>query len=206
MTRDVAEEKTLLRGKAAEARRIAHEADRNGAAPKAVAANFLAKMNVAPDAVIGGYWPIGTEMDVRPLLTALHERGHVCGLPVAHKHQPLAFHRWRPQDRLVRGVFNIQVPDHNTPTVEPDILLMPLLAFDAKGRRIGYGGGYYDRTIPAIRARRKLLAVGIAFAAQEVERVPNDRFDQRLDWVVTEHAVRRLERRRLPWLRAFWTS
>jgi 5-formyltetrahydrofolate cyclo-ligase len=206
LIRDVTDEKAALRAKVAEARRIVHAKDANGDAGRAVVVNVLAKVPIAPKAVIGGYWPIGTEIDVRPLLKALHDRGHACGLPVAHRGQPLTFHRWRPNDTLVRGRFNIQVPDHHTPTVDPDVLLIPLLAFDAAGMRIGYGGGYYDRTIPAIRARKPLLAVGIAYAAQEVERVPTDKFDQRLDWIVTEVAARRSERRRFPWLRAFWTS
>jgi 5-formyltetrahydrofolate cyclo-ligase len=206
LTKDVSEEKNALRAKAAEARRIAHTKDAGGDAGRAIVANFLAKVPIAPKAVVAGFWPIGTEIDVRPLLTALHERGHVCGLPMAHRGQPLTFHRWRPNDRLVRGRFDIQVPDHNTPTIDPDVLLVPLLAFDSSGMRIGYGGGYYDRTIPAIRARKALLTVGIAYAAQEVERVPTDKFDQRLDWMVTEVAARRAECRRFPWLRAFWTS
>lgn len=206
MTNDVTEEKRALRVKAAEARRIAHGADADAQAGRAVAAHFLARVTVPATAVIGGYWPTGTEIDVRPLLIALHERGHMCGLPVVQRGRPLTFHRWRPEDSLVRGVFDIQVPDHHTPTVEPDVLVMPLLAFDAKGMRIGYGGGYYDRTIPAIRARKKLLAVGIAYAAQEVERVPADKVDQRLDWIVTERAARFIERRRFPWLRKFLMS
>jgi 5-formyltetrahydrofolate cyclo-ligase len=206
LTRDVTEEKTALRGQAAEARRIAHATDPGGEAARAVASNVLANVPIDKAAVVGGYWPIGTEMDVRPLLTALYERGHVCGLPVAHRGRPLTFHRWRPNDRLLRGRFDIQVPDHNTPTVDPDVFFVPMLAFDASGMRIGYGGGYYDRTVAAIRARKPLLAVGIAYAAQEVERVPSEKFDQRLDWVVTEVAARRIERRRFAWLRAFLSS
>jgi len=204
--KDKTEEKNVLRVKATEARREAHTADVRGRAAAAVKANFLAAVELPPAAVVGGYWPIGTEMDVRPLLEALHERGHTCGLPVVQRGQPLTFHRWRPQDRLVRGVFGIDIPDHKSPVVTPDVFLAPLLAFDAEGMRIGYGGGYYDRTIPALRARKPLLVVGIAYAAQEVERVPTDRFDQRLDWIVTEKAARRFERRRFPWLRKFWTS
>lgn len=203
---DLTEDKRALRVAAAEARRIAHAADADSRAARTVRDNFLASLTLVPDAAVGGYWPIGTELDVRPLLTALHERGHACALPAVHKHQPLVFHRWRPDDKLVRGVFDIAVPDRHTPVVDPDVLLVPLLAFDARGMRIGYGGGYMDRTIPAIRNRKRLLAVGIAYAAQEVARVPTDAFDQRLDWIVTEKAARFIERRRFPWLRQFWTS
>ena len=205
-TADITEEKRALRAKAAEARRVAQTVDDGGHAARAVAAHFLAHIMPPAHAVIGGYWPIGTELDVRPLMTALHERGHVCALPVVHRGRPLEFHRWQPSDRLVAGRFNILTPDHHTPIVVPDVLLMPMLAFDALGMRIGYGGGYYDRTIPAIRARKALLTVGIAYAIQEVTRVPTDRFDRRLDWIVTEEEARRFERRRFPWLRRFWVS
>ncbi len=204
--KDATEEKNALRVRATEARHEAQARDRDRHAPDAVRAHFLAHIKLAPAAAIGGYWPIGTELDVRPLLEALHARGHTCGLPVVQRGQPLTFHRWQPHDPLVRGVFDIRVPDHRTPTIEPDVLLIPLLAFDARGMRIGYGGGYYDRTIPALRAKKPALAVGIAYAAQEVERVPTDKFDQRLDWIVTEKAARFIERRRLSWLRQFWTS
>jgi 5-formyltetrahydrofolate cyclo-ligase len=205
-TADITDQKTALRVMAAEARRKAHAADRDNHAANAVSAHVLAQIKLAPQAVVGGYWPIGTELDVRPLMTALHERGHMCGLPAVQRGKPLTFHRWRPKDRLVPGRFNILVPDQSVAVVEPDVLLMPLLAFDARGMRIGYGGGYYDRTIPAIRSRKPLLTVGVAYAAQEVSRVPTDQFDQRLDWIVTETAARFIERRRFPWLRRFFGS
>jgi 5-formyltetrahydrofolate cyclo-ligase len=203
---DVSEAKRGLRVQAAEARLLAHDRDKNGQAANAVRDNFLAAVTLAPGAIIGGYWPTGTELDVRPLLTALHERGHVCALPVAQRRQPLTFHIWRPNDKLVAGVFGILMPDHHTPVVVPDVLLVPLLAFDGNGMRLGYGGGYLDRTIPEIRRRKPLLTVGIAYAAQQVAKVPTDQFDQRLDWVVTETGARRTERRRFPWLRRFLMS
>lgn len=205
-TADIDEQKRTLRVQAAEARRRAYAADSDGHAARAVTAHFLAHIKLPPTSVVGGYWPIGTEFDVRPLLTALHERGHVCALPAVVRGQPLVFHCWTPDDPLVRGVFDILVPDRHTPVVDPDILLVPLLAFDERGMRVGYGGGYYDRTIPAIRSRKPLLAVGVAYAVQEILRVPTDRYDQRLDWIVTESGARSLERRRFPWLRRFWVS
>ena len=205
-TADISEEKRALRVLAAEARRVAQTTDKGGHAARAVAAHFLAHIALPASTVVGGYWPIGTELDVRPLMTALHQGGYVCGLPVVHRGQPLEFHRWQPSDRLVAGRFDILTPDHHTPVVVPDVLLMPMLAFDARGMRIGYGGGYYDRTIPAIRAHKPVLTVGIAYSTQEVTRVPTDGFDQRLDWVVTEERARRFERRRFPWLRRFWVS
>jgi 5-formyltetrahydrofolate cyclo-ligase len=203
---DVADAKRGLRVQAAEARRLAHDRDRDGHAGIAVRDHFMAAVKLPPGSIVGGYWPMGTELDVRPLMIALHERGHVCALPVAQRRQPLTFHIWQPHDKLVAGVFGILMPDHHTPTVVPDVLLVPLLAFDAAGMRIGYGGGYIDRTIPEIRRRKDLLTVGIAYAAQQVAKVPADPFDQRLDWVVTEAGARRMERRRFPWLRKFLNS
>ncbi len=203
---DINEKKRALRVAASDARKRVHAADRDLHAARAVSAHFLAHIKLASGAVVGGYWPLGDELDVRPLMSALHKQGHVCGLPVVQKRQPLTFHRWQPEDRLVSGIFDIQVPDRHTPVVDPDVLLVPLLAFDERGMRIGYGGGYYDRTIPAIRRRKPLLTVGIAYSVQQVSHVPTDGFDQTLDWIVTEAAARLIERRRFPWLRRFLNS
>jgi 5-formyltetrahydrofolate cyclo-ligase len=204
--RDPAEEKRALRVSAAAKRGLAHAADVSAAAANAVRDRFLAHVPIAAKAVIGGYWPTGTELDSRPLLTALHQRGHVIGLPRAPRRQPLVYHRWSPDDPLVAGTFGIMMPNHDRPTVVPDVMIVPMLAFDAQGRRIGYGGGNSDRTMAELRRRKPLMCVGIAYAAQEVERVPEEAFDQRLDWIVTEKEARRAERRRFAWLRRFWTS
>jgi 5-formyltetrahydrofolate cyclo-ligase len=189
---DITEVKTALRVRAADVRRVAHERDRAGTAALVVREHALAGLPLERRETIGGYWPIGTEMDVRPVLTALHDRGHVCALPYAHGRQPLSFHPWRPSDPLKRGTFGILMPDHTLPEVTPDVLLMPLLAFDQWGNRLGYGAGYYDRTIAAIRRHKALRTVGIAYAAQEVDKVPADDFDQPLEWVITEKGVRRM--------------
>ncbi len=202
---DIADRKRILRAKAAELRQTVHVAHA-GPAAFALRDHFLDKVPLPPRASVGGYWPIGTEIDVRPLLTALHARGHVCGLPIAHRGQPLAFHRWLPDDELVTGRFDIRVPKHTHPTFDPDALIVPMLAFDAYGMRIGYGGGYYDRTIADIRSRKKLLTAGVAYATQQIEQAPADEFDQPLDWLVTEKGARLAERRRFPWLRRFLTS
>jgi 5-formyltetrahydrofolate cyclo-ligase len=203
---DIAEDKRVLRVQATEQRRLAHAGNPGGQAALQLRDHALKDLPIAAGAVIGGYWPIGTEMDVRPLLVALHKRGHVIGLPHVRRGQAMTFHRWRPDDRLVRGVFGIAMPDLHTPEVTPSVLLMPLLAFDRVGNRLGYGGGYNDRTIGALRARQPLLCVGIAYAAQEFDYVPHDALDHRLDWMVTEKGVRRAERRRFPWLRRFFSS
>lgn len=203
---DIAEDKRALRVEATERRRIAHARDPEGAAARQMRDHALKALPIAKGAIIGGYWPMKTEMDVRLLLGALHERGHTIGLPHVHRGQAMTYHRWRPKDALARGAFGIEMPDHHTPEVKPDILLMPVLAFDCVGNRLGYGGGYNDRTIVALRAEKPLLCVGIAYAVQEFDYVPHDALDQRLDWMVTEKEARRAERRRMPWLRKFFGS
>lgn len=203
---DLAEKKNTLRVKAAERRRLAHAEDFAGRLAQQMRDHALAGPPIDAGAAVGGYWPRGTEMDVRPLLTALHERGHTIGLPHVRRRQPMTYHRWRPDDRLSVGVFGIEMPDHHTPEIVPDVMLLPLLAFDRLGNRLGYGGGYNDRTIAALRARKPVLCIGIAYAVQEFDTVPHDALDQRLDWVVTETGARRIERRRFPWLRQFFGS
>lgn len=203
--RDTAEAKRALRVSAA-SRRAAIPAREASLAADAVRDHVLAGVAMAKSAAIGGYWPIGTELDPRPLLVALHQRGHVIGLPRTQARQPLVYHRWSPDDPLVPGKFGILMPGHDRPVVEPDVLILPMLAFDAGGMRLGYGGGYSDRTMAALRRRKKIMCIGVAYAAQQVESVPSDTFDQRLDWIVTEQGARRVERRRFPWLRRFWTS
>jgi 5-formyltetrahydrofolate cyclo-ligase len=145
------------------------------------------------DDVVAGYWPIGAEIDVRPLLVAICASGRRCALPVVDgQGKPLLFRGWKPGDPLVSAGFGTSVPSVDSPVRMPTVLLVPLLAFDSRGFRLGYGGGYYDRTIAGLRrAGRPVLAIGAAFARQEIERVPVEEFDQRLDGVATENGLRR---------------
>lgn len=139
---------------------------------------------------VSGYWPIGSEANAMPLLLALGRRGHVLALPVVPRRgEPLDFRRWRPGDPMDTGPFGIAEPQSAAPVVEPDLLLVPLLAFDRAGCRLGYGGGYYDRTLAGLRARKRILAVGVAYAAQECAIVPCEEGDAPLDWVLTESAA-----------------
>ena len=105
---------------------------------------------------------------------------------VIAKNTPLVFRQWAPGDALVLGRWNIKVPPEEAPEVLPDVLLVPLLAFDRRGFRLGYGGGFYDRTLEKLRTLKKVTAIGIAYAGQEVDAVPYEEFDQRLDWIMTE--------------------
>lgn len=137
--------------------------------------------------VVSGYWPMGEEFDLGPALSGLDAEGFVCALPVVTPMgEPLVFRRWRPGDPLTPGPFGTRAPPETAPDVVPAVLLVPLLAFDRAGRRLGYGGGYYDRTLRGLRRAGEVLAIGIAFAAQEVIEVPAGPGDERLDWVVTE--------------------
>jgi 5-formyltetrahydrofolate cyclo-ligase len=101
------------------------------------------------------------------------------------KGKPLLFRAWAPGDAMDSGVWGIAEPKPDKPAVDPDILLIPLLAFDAAGWRLGYGGGYYDRTLHVLRSRKRIVAIGIAFDQQRVDAVPHLDYDERLDWVLT---------------------
>lgn len=135
---------------------------------------------------LSGYMPMRSEIDPLPAM-AVHQ-GPV-GVPVIlAKATPLRFREWSPGCRLVEGAFRAMIPEEGA-WIEPEVMIVPLLAWDARGYRLGYGGGFYDRTLELLRARGPVLAVGFAFAAQEVAAVPIDAFDQRLDAVVTEKGV-----------------
>ena len=165
---------------------------RRSAAARAVGARagrdavgiFLAALTPPKGCVVSGYWPMRDEFDVRPLLGALHERGHPCALPVVvGPGQALAFRAWSPGDTLVEAAYGTQAPAKDASSLTPELLLVPMLAFDDRGYRLGYGGGFYDRTLAGLAAP---IAVGCALEAQRVDALPIDAHDRRLDWIVTE--------------------
>lgn len=162
------------------------------AAPEAasrVAALVAAAFAPASGAVVAGYWPMRDELDPRPTLAALAGRGCRVALPVvAGEGQPLVFRAWEIDEKLEPGLYGTVQPGADADMVEPQLLLIPMLAFDRTGRRLGYGGGFYDRTLAALRGRFAVQAIGIAYADQEVEAVPAGPEDARLDGVVTERA------------------
>lgn len=148
---------------------------------------FFENIDVDAGTKIAGYWPITREANVEPLLNALHKKTSTCLLPVVvARDTALVFREWQPGDELTPSDLGIPEPSADKPADAPDILLVPLLAFDRQGYRLGYGGGYYDRTLQDLRAERKIIAVGIAYGGQEVDSMPHESFDQRLDWVITE--------------------
>jgi 5-formyltetrahydrofolate cyclo-ligase len=137
------------------------------------------------DAVVAGFWPLVGEIDIRPLLHALAERGHPVLLPITPKRGlPLDFRRWRPGDAMATGRFDTQVPTGET--MVPTFLLVPLLAFDRRGHRLGYGAGYYDRTLAGLPG---VPTLGCAFAAQEMDRVPVGPEDVPLAAIATERGI-----------------
>lgn len=158
------------------------------AAGQGQAAELLADVLAAYQGrVLSGYMPMRTEID--PLSAMAAHQGPV-GVPViVGKAQPLRFREWSPGCPMVAGDFGALIPADGA-WLDPEVLIVPLLAFDASGYRLGYGGGFYDRTLEGLRTRHRVLAVGFAFAAQEVAAVPIDATDQRLDMIVTDQGIR----------------
>ncbi len=131
-----------------------------------------------------------SEIDLAGVVRWLQRRGTPVGMPVVvGKAEPLVFRRYRYGDALISGSFGIPVPRGDSEVIMPSVFLVPLAAFDRRGYRIGYGGGFYDRTLARARAERSVLAIGVAFACQEVGRVASDAYDQPVDLVVTEREV-----------------
>lgn len=137
-------------------------------------------------AIVSGFLSIGEEIDPTPLMQRLLGEGYCLCLPVMEgKARPLVFRAWSPGDPLAETTWGIREPLPEAPVLDPDIVLGPLLAFDAQGYRLGYGGGFYDRTLARLRALKPIVSIGIAFDEQKVDAVPHVDYDERLDWVLT---------------------
>ena len=185
---DIEQVKAALRAEAV-ARRDALPADVRQAAGEVIAAREF-PLTIAPGTVVSGFMPMKSEINPLPLLRRLAEQGVALALPaVPGRGKPLTMRAWRWGEPLNSGVWGIREPKPDAAEVDPDTLLVPLLAFDRKGYRLGYGGGYYDRTIAGLRVRKTVTAVGIAFSAQEVSTVPITPRDSRLDLVLTEREI-----------------
>jgi 5-formyltetrahydrofolate cyclo-ligase len=173
----------------AEARKSAFAARKAAyAAGQGQAAELLADFLAAHQGkALAGYMPMRTEID--PLAAMAAHQGPVCVPVIIANGQPLRFREWSPGCRMEMGAFGAEIPAEGA-WIEPEVLIVPLVGFDARGYRLGYGGGFYDRTLQGLRAKRPTLAVGFAFDAQEMPEVPIDEFDQKLDAMVTETGVR----------------
>ena len=187
MTSELAGIKKQARTEAARRRAAAHEALKDTAGA-ALAARGL-PVRCAPG-IVSGFIPYKSEISTIALLNALNHGGWTTCLPVViAAEQPLVFRAWSPGEELVPGLWDIPIPLESAPELVPDVLLVPMLAFDARGYRLGYGGGFYDRTLQKLRAQKTIVAIGVAYAAQMVDEVPRNAHDAPLDFVMTEKAT-----------------
>jgi 5-formyltetrahydrofolate cyclo-ligase len=138
-------------------------------------------------ASVSVFYPIRDEPDTLALLDALSARGIATSLPVTGaRGEPLVFRRWRPGEPTVAGQMRIPEPGADALALDPDLVFTPLAVFDRRGHRIGYGAGHYDRTLAGLRARKRVTAVGVAYSVAEVEEIPAEPHDERLDFILTE--------------------
>ena len=155
---------------------------------EAANAHLVEAVRKARGKALSGYWPIRTELDPRPALHDLAETHEICLPVVDGPGQPLSFRRWTPETPMKAGAFGAMIPDTDQ-TMEPVILIVPLAAFDPSGYRLGYGGGFYDRTLERLCRKGPVTAIGFAYDIQMCQSVPREDTDQKLDLLVTESGV-----------------
>ena len=183
---DLAEDKRRARGLAAKQRGEAHLVS-GESAPEILAERGLPFDQPPERRIVSGFHPYRDEISVVPLLGVLAAEGWQTALPVVTgAGQPLMFRLWPPGSQTVPGIWNIPMPPEDNAVIEPDVLLVPLLGFDRKGYRLGYGGGFYDRTLAMLRVKKPVIAIGVAYAGQEMPEIPRGPFDQPMDWIMTE--------------------
>ncbi len=189
----IPDQKAALRSQAKAVRKRLAEAAPPDLAQGAARALF-SQVPLASDRTISAYWPVRSEFDPRPIMAEAVDRGLAVALPVvAGPDRPLFFRRWLPGMALEPAAMDIPVPPATAEELQPDILIVPLLAFDKQGFRLGYGGGFYDRTIARLRGPGQgAAAIGLGFAGQEVATVPHDDNDQPMDWLLTESFAREI--------------
>lgn len=177
--------KNRARKTALSRRKAAHAAHPDVA--RDLVANFPDEIWPGVGQVVAAYWAANSEIDAIRLIETFHcEQARIVLPRVAGPDRPLDFRAWHPDDELETGAHGISAPTEGATPLSPELLLVPLLAFDDRGYRLGYGGGYYDRTLEALRASGPVTTVGLAFEAQRVGKLPVQRHDQRLDWIITE--------------------
>jgi 5-formyltetrahydrofolate cyclo-ligase len=177
--------KKELRAASLERRKSAFELH-GSEASRRIAAHGLDFLGAAPGAIVSGFAAIRDEINPAPLMTWLQAEGFRLALPVMQgKDKPLLMRAWTPGDAMSPAAWGIAEPLQDKPALEPDVVLVPLLAFDVRGYRLGYGGGFFDRTLEKLRKLKPVVAVGLAYDEQRVDAVPVESYDQRLDWVLT---------------------
>ena len=185
-----------LKKAARKAASAARKQAREDAGPHAIAdfTRVLLRSGAIKDGdIVSGFLPIGSEINPTVALESLRAQGNDICLPcVIAPDTALVFRLWSPSDPLVDEDFGTKAPAPYAKAVDPDVLLVPMLAFDAAGYRLGYGGGFYDRSLEALRAKKTVTAIGIAYSGQEMEGVPRGPYDQPLDWIITEAGARQI--------------
>jgi 5-formyltetrahydrofolate cyclo-ligase len=177
--------KKELRAQALERRKMAFE-QHGPEASRKIAAHGVDFLSANPGAIVSGFAAINDEINPAPLMTWLKAEGFRLALPVMQgKGKPLLMRSWAPGDAMAPAAWGISEPLDDKPAVDPDVVLVPLLAFDSRGYRLGYGGGFYDRTLQRLRKLKPIIAVGLAYDEQKVDAVPAESYDERLDWVLT---------------------
>ncbi len=182
---DATAAKKAMRAAAKERRNEAFAAH-GAAAGERLAAHGIGFAGLSGPKSVSAFLAIGEEIDPLPLMRRLWRDGHETGLPVMiAKGQPLVFRRWREGDALAETMWGIREPLPEAGEIEPDVVLVPLLAFDRSGYRLGYGGGFYDRTLARLRQRKPIVTIGLGYDELLVDAVPHCDYDERLDWVLT---------------------
>lgn len=178
--------KRQARSAAGKLRNQLHESAKE-TAPLALAATGLGFTGLTPPLIVSAFYPFRSEISTLPLMERLASEGWRTALPIVlGPGVPLQFRAWAPGDAMGKGEWDIPIPLETAPEVLPDVLFVPLLSFDRQGYRLGYGGGFYDRTLAKLRAIKPVTAIGTAYAGQEVEFVPRGEYDAPLDWILTE--------------------
>lgn len=167
-------------------RRSFHQKNGN-AFSKKIKEHFFASQHFMPQTVFAVYYPIGSEVNSRPLIDTLNDMGHITALPVIKDRQSaLEFRVYRSEQKLNKGAFGVPEPSPNMPTVIPDFLIIPMLAFNKQGYRLGYGTGFYDRTLTEMRRAKPIKAIGVAYSVQQIDDMPVESHDEKMDWIITE--------------------
>lgn len=178
-------QKADLRAKQRAVRAAAHETH-GASAPEALRRHGLGFANVPAPAWVSAFFPIGEEINPLPLLDRLIGEGYGVCLPVMEgMGKPLVFRAWKPGDELAEVTWGIREPLPSAPVIEPDVVLAALLAFDERGYRLGYGGGFYDRTIARLKTIKPAVVIGLAYDELRVDAVPHNDYDQPVDWILT---------------------